>query len=168
MSCPLPIFRQSDYLIQIVAINSHTYWQTVPIQISWLLQKPTDLDLHCLQMQGISGFSRSRVKMQNVIKALTVLVCRWSLNVNWKNGPERILTLKTPITTIVVCFVICLWFQNHFCKQCGPRLDCSLRSSLIWVHIVCLYVKIGLKSLQEYSADDINRRHFQMQVFMAF
>ena len=23
------------------------------IQISWLLQKPTDLDLHCLQRQGI-------------------------------------------------------------------------------------------------------------------
>ena len=32
----------------------------------------------------------------------------------------------------------------------------------------CLPVyKIGLKSLQEYSADDINR-HFQMQVFLAF
>ena len=27
------------------------------IQISWLL----DLDLHCLQRQGISGFSRTRV-----------------------------------------------------------------------------------------------------------
>ena len=24
------------------------------VQISWLLQKPTDLDLHCLQRQGIS------------------------------------------------------------------------------------------------------------------
>ena len=32
----------------------------------------------------------------------------------------------------------------------------------------CLPVcKIGLKSLQEYSADDINRQHFQMQVFLA-
>ena len=31
------------------------------IQISWLLQKPTDLDLHCLQRQDISGFSRTRV-----------------------------------------------------------------------------------------------------------
>ena len=30
------------------------------IQISW--QKPTDLDLQCLQRQGISGFSRTRVK----------------------------------------------------------------------------------------------------------
>ena len=25
-------------------------------------KKPTDLDLHCLQMQCISGFSRTRVK----------------------------------------------------------------------------------------------------------
>ena len=30
------------------------------IQISWLLQKPTDLDLHCLQKQDISGLSRTR------------------------------------------------------------------------------------------------------------
>ena len=35
--------------------------KTVQIQISWPLQKPTDLDLHCLQRQGISGFSRTRV-----------------------------------------------------------------------------------------------------------
>ena len=29
--------------------------------MSWLLQKPADLDLHCLQKQGLSGFSRTRV-----------------------------------------------------------------------------------------------------------
>ena len=29
-----------------------------------LLQKPTDLGLHCLKRQGISGFSRTRVKIQ--------------------------------------------------------------------------------------------------------
>ena len=57
---------------------------------------------------------------------------------------------------------------SHFCKQCGPRWDCSSRSSLISVHTVCLYANVGLKSLQEYSADDINRRHFQMQVFLIF
>ena len=27
------------------------------------MQKATDLDLHCLQMQRISGFSRTRVKI---------------------------------------------------------------------------------------------------------
>ena len=30
-----------------------------------LAQKPTDLDLHCLQRQGKSGFSRTRVNLQN-------------------------------------------------------------------------------------------------------
>ena len=33
------------------------------IQISWLLKKPTDLDLHCLQRQDISGFNRTRVNV---------------------------------------------------------------------------------------------------------
>ena len=32
------ILSQSDYLIQIVDINSHTEWQIVQIQISWLLK----------------------------------------------------------------------------------------------------------------------------------
>ena len=61
MPCPLLIFSQSGNLIRIVDINSYTKWQTVQIQISWLLQKPTDLNLHCLQKQGLSGFSRTRV-----------------------------------------------------------------------------------------------------------
>ena len=34
--------------------------------ISWLLQKPTDLGLHCLQRQDISGFSRIHMKCQDV------------------------------------------------------------------------------------------------------
>ena len=27
-------------------------------------------------------------------------------------------------------------------KHCGPRPDCSCRSSLIWVHYVCLYAYV--------------------------
>ena len=46
---PCLIFSQSGYLIKVVDTNSNTLLQTVQIQISWLLQKPTDLDLHCLQ-----------------------------------------------------------------------------------------------------------------------
>ena len=71
------------------------------------------------------------------------------------------LTLKLPITLIVICFVICLSFLQTVWTQI--RL-----LNLINVHTVCLHAKIALKSLQEYSADDINRRHFQMQVFLAF
>ena len=72
MPCPLLAFSKSDYLIQVVDTNTNTEWQTVQIQISWLLQKPTDLDLHCLQKQGISGFSRTGVK---VWSALSQLAC---------------------------------------------------------------------------------------------
>ena len=33
------------------------------VNISWFLKKATDLDLHCLQRQGIYGFSKTRVKV---------------------------------------------------------------------------------------------------------
>ena len=33
LPCPFLVVSQSDYLIQIVDINSHTEWQTVQIQI---------------------------------------------------------------------------------------------------------------------------------------
>ena len=67
MPHPLLNFSQSDYLIQIVDINSYTEWQTVQNQISWLLKKPTDLDLHCLQRQSISGFSRTSIQPLSLI-----------------------------------------------------------------------------------------------------
>ena len=43
------------------------------IQISWLLKKPADLDLHCLQRQGISWFSKTRVNFQN--SSVLVMFC---------------------------------------------------------------------------------------------
>ena len=58
MPHPLIIVSQSDCMIQVGGINSHTEWQTVQIQIGWLLQKPTDLDLHCLLRQGMSCSAR--------------------------------------------------------------------------------------------------------------
>ena len=33
---------------------------------------------------------------------------------------------------------------GRYGKQCGPRSDCSIWSSLIWVHTVCMHVKIKL------------------------
>ena len=68
---PFITVSQSDYLIQIVDINSHTERQTVQIQISWLLQKPTDLDLQCFQKQDISGFSRTRVSIYLAVCCLS-------------------------------------------------------------------------------------------------
>ena len=42
---------------------------TVQMQI---LQKPSDLDLHCLQRQGSSGFSRTKVNIQVLKRYLSL------------------------------------------------------------------------------------------------
>ena len=49
------------------------------------------------------------------------------------------------------------YFKSHCCKQCGPRSDCSFRSSLIWIHTVCLYAKCKF----EKFARRCSRRHKQ-------
>ena len=59
---------------------------------------------------------------------------------NVKNWQITILTLNAPIATKVVCFshlLKCL--RSLYGKQCGPRSDCSYRSSLFWVQAVCFY-----------------------------
>ena len=56
------------------------------------------------------------------------------------DGIVFILTLNAPITTKVVCssrLLKCL--RSLYGKRCGPRSDCSYRSSLFWVHAVCFY-----------------------------
>ena len=80
MPHPLLIVSQSDHFIQAVDTNSHTEWQTVQIQISWLLKKPTDFDIHCFQRQGISGFSMTRVKMATSLGTNAVFVMRVHCN----------------------------------------------------------------------------------------
>ena len=53
---------------------------------------------------------------------------------------QTVFTLNVPIATKIVCFsrmLKCL--RSLYCKQCGPRSDCSNRSSLFWVHAVCFY-----------------------------
>ena len=60
------IFSPSDYLIQVVDTNSHSKRQkSAAAPDHWLHQKPTDLDLHCLQRPGKSGISKTRVKQQH-------------------------------------------------------------------------------------------------------
>ena len=72
---------------------------------------------------------------------------------------EKRLTLKALITTIVLSSALSSagYFKSRCCKQCGPRSDCSIRSSLIWVHTVCLYAKCKF----EKFARRCSRRHKQ-------
>ena len=37
-------------------------------------EKPTDLDLHCLQKQGISGFSRTWVKDHGLLRLSAIIL----------------------------------------------------------------------------------------------
>ena len=76
------------------------------------------------------------------------------------------LTLNAPIATKVVCFsrlLKCL--RSIYGKQCGPRSDCSYRSSLFWVHAVCFY-KFVSNVRQIFAADDFSRWHFQIHFFL--
>ena len=70
------------------------------IQISWLLQKPTDLDLHCLQRQGISGFSRTRVnRLYIVVKNPGQLGLMYSVHLSEFFGGLRSILLTISIMT---------------------------------------------------------------------
>ena len=78
-----------------------------------------------------------------------------------------ILTLNAPIATKVVCFSCLLkCLRSLYGKQCGPRSDCSYRSSLLWVHAVCFYTFFVSNTRQLFSADDFSRRHFQLHFFL--
>ena len=125
MACPLLIFSQSDYLIRIVAINSHTKWQTVQVQISWLLQKPTDLDLHCLQRQGISGFSMTRVNIPLFAYDKVVMA----------PGKALFTTKKTVIFFLILPWKYMLWILISSTSNEYPQHMFSWRNkkNIIWI-----------------------------------
>ena len=78
-----------------------------------------------------------------------------------------VLNLNAPIAAKVVCFsrlLKCL--KSLYGKQCGPRTDCSYRSSLFWVHTVCFYTLFPSNARQLFAADGFSRQHFQMHVFL--
>ena len=45
----LAVSAHPSCMIPFVTLDTRAQWKTVWIMISWLLQKPTDLDLHCFQ-----------------------------------------------------------------------------------------------------------------------
>ena len=101
-----------------------TQCQTVWILIRQLLQKLSDLDLHCLQKTGISVSRLLRVK--------TMRRTVWPFwNLRWRPTEvffmaDDCLTLNNRDTDISV-----------FCKQCRSRSDSFWRSCLIRIHTVC-------------------------------
>ena len=126
---------------------------------------------HVMGFNWPSGFRRCGLKMLKTQTMQTSMMdhclsCKLPRSLRY--GEVKSMPLISHSQQLASAMSSACDFKSHFCKQCGPRSDCSSRSSLIWVNTVCLYAKIGLKGLQEYSADDINRQHFQMQIFLAF
>ena len=64
---PTSNYQSEDYLIQVVDAYSYSNWQTGQSQIR------SDLNLHCLQKQGISRFSRTRVNCCSVMYHVTLI-----------------------------------------------------------------------------------------------
>ena len=86
MPRPFSIPSRSDFLVRsaVLGIDSHTQWQAVRIRIWWLLQRSTNLDLHCLQRQGMFGFSRTRVTRYTCWYSVkTLIVVNYDITRKW-------------------------------------------------------------------------------------
>ena len=114
------------------------------------------LHLYILQYQMIMLADRDgpdqTVRMRRLIWAFAVHIC-----------PKTHFSIARPLKCRTQQLSSALssagYFKTYCCKQCGPRSDCSSRSSLIWVHTVYLYAK---ESMFEKFARRCSRRHKQM------
>ena len=126
-------------------------------------------------LMDILGCTFSRISYKHflclvIIKETICIKCQSPFSWKIKKNLSKCclaLTLKAPITTTVSALSSACDFKSHFCKQCGPRSDSPLGTVWSGSTLFAGMQKIALRSLQEYSADDINRRHFQMQFFLA-
>ena len=124
-----------------------------------LLPVGPDLDLNCLTLRWHfwKNFSRKFILKKRSRQHLFIVCCLFfsdcsadifeetdlcsvfcTLPIIIEPDFDTSLTLNAPIATKFVCFsrlLKCLKSLND--KQCGPRSDCSYRSSLFWVHTVC-------------------------------
>ena len=134
------------------------------IQISWLLQKPTDLDLHCLQMQSISGFSRTRVKIISLGAVDVTVPISLALNLRstdsryvgrssiqeWVSGKYRI--RPNYHNASISAQSSKFYSQHNFClllykgKCCGYSFELhQLDAIQMSTHNICLIKKIRIK-----------------------
>ena len=93
------------------------------IQISWLLQKPTDLDLHCLWRQGLSGFCRTRVNSGVILHILINFI----------------------FLLVEFYFIFCNihWFHKQAMKSWADCADAQADLGLRCLH-KCLFLALGI------------------------
>ena len=84
------------------------------------LQKPTDLDLHCLQRQGISGFSRTRVIPSEEANWRHQFIQHDKVNRRWwhirtrsRVNACRRATATSNYPLVVKSTIICMYSRRH-------------------------------------------------------
>ena len=113
---------------------------------------------HMLFMENCSKLSQNyyqifRLWNKSALYIKTMCAVTWNTNMIIENAKP----LKRQSQQLSPALSSVGYFKSHCCKQCGPRSDCSFRSSLIWVHTVCLYAKCKFGKF----ARRCSRRHKQ-------
>ena len=120
-------------------------------QISWLLQKPTDLDLHCLKRQDISGFSITRLDFSaNLLKLICSPVNYITSIVIWRVSLKVIKALIFVIPPMPKGFIVFIssvhpFICLSFCLSVHPSIHLSFPPSVILSINTC-YNQVLLQS----------------------
>ena len=139
------------HALQIIDINLHTYWQTVQIQISWLLQKPTDLDLHCLKKQYISAFNRTRVNLSGLnctcclhyyITSILLIV----FVLNWLTQSRHVLGNRLILAYIIIPLLMHFGIKIYYIKFGIYKISVSAIKSFL-----CRLLNISTISVDSFD-----------------
>ena len=107
------------------------------------------------------------MEMRQKNALMSVVVTKYAAMMGVLLNVSTMLQNQVYIAPKAVCFsrlLKCL--RSLYGKLCGPRSDCSYRSSLFWVHTVCLYTSFVSNVGQLFAADNFCRRDFQMHFFL--
>ena len=148
--CLLQVVDKNSYTLFLLSANqiawSHTEWQTVQIQISWLLRllkESTDLDLLCLQRKGLSGFSKTRVKtMFFTCRLIDICVNYFCLSCDWWLKMIRTCYIAPSKVLLFNQKVLIFFLFLHECICCGYSLEAPCRGILMSTHNICFHEEI--------------------------
>ena len=119
---------------------------TIPKDLNWNTHINSKVDINKIEMtqrRAVRWVKNNYFPYESASHMLNKLGWRSVENRQIDAHLIMFLTLKAPKKTAsenVVCWIFLQTSQSYFLhtgKQCGPRSDCSFRSSLIWVHTVC-------------------------------
>ena len=120
----LLLSSQSDYIIKVANTNSLTEWQTMQVQISWLLKKPLIwINTVCKGRAYPGSAGQGLINITSCFLGI--------LQVKKKKVLNQAVTLKSLTLVLLNPDIPCL------CKQCRSRSVGFWRSQLIWICTVC-------------------------------